>query len=399
MPLRRAASSCLLGAWLVLSGCASQRVPAVATPDERPPSAAATPAPDPASSPGEATSTAETSSTSETPPTADAAPMPETPPSGGASSSPPGKVSLRDLCRMKKPEEEPTLDAVRRRIHETVCGANLWFDGLFGERMDVANARAVSGWIEGSDLYSQAEGNQLKLRVRLRYDLPNLENRVALFLGRGDERELIEDRIEGMAVRSSIFGLESQDDWLAGLGYAPPGKLGSRFDLRLGARLSSEPRVYVQGRYRRDFLVGEKSAIRLRETVFWENRENGFGTTLSADFEHLLNPRMLFRWNNLATLSQGTEGTRWRTGLFVYQGLEHRRALLYQIFVRGETAAEVPLREYGGRTAFRMSFGRPWLYGNFTVGYSWPRFEREEERTGSALVGFGIEMQFGENPR
>ena len=77
----------------------------------------------------------------------------------------------------------------------------------------------------------------------------------------------------------------------------------------------------------------------------------------------------------------------------------YKRQLLYQIFVRGETAAEVPLREYGGRTAFRMSFGRPWLYGNFTVGYSWPRFEREEERTGSALVGFGIEMQFGENPR
>ena len=308
------------------------------------------------------------------------------------------KPTLRELCRLTKPEEEALIDEARRRVQETVCGANLWFDGLFGGPPDIQNARAVSGLMEVSDLYSDYEGNALKLRLRINYDLANLKNRVNLFLGRGDQREVIEDRIEGLVVRSSIFGLDSQDQWLAGLGYSPPGRWGDRFDFRVGARLRSSPEIYAQGRYRRDFSLGDRSAVRLRETLFWENREEGFGCTTSVDLDRLINPRVLLRWANVATYSQGTEGALWRSSLLVYQNLDHRRALLYQIFMRGETAAEVPLREWGTRVVLRMPIGRTWLFGNFTGGYSWPRFEPEDRREGSFLVGFGIELLFGKNP-
>jgi len=320
------------------------------------------------------------------------------PPSGATPQGPRPKPTLREICRRPKPGEEALIDEARRRVQETVCGANLWVDGLFGGPPDIPNARAVSGAIEGSDLYSKSKGNVPKLRLRVNYDLANLKNRVNLFLGRGDQREVIEDRIEGLAVRSSIFGLDSRDQWLAGLGYSPPGRLGDRLDFRVGARVKSSTEVYVQGRYRRDFSLGEQSAVRFRETVFWENREDGFGSTTSVDLDHLINPRLLLRWANVATFSQSTEGTLWRTSFLVYQNLNHRRALLYQAFVRGETAAEVPLREFGAQAVLRMPIGRTWLFGNFTGGYTWPRFEREDRREGSVLVGFGIELLFGKNP-
>ena len=199
-------------------------------------------------------------------------------------------------------------------------------------------------------------------------------------------------------MRSAIFGLDSRDLWLAGLGYRPPGRWGNRIDFRVGARVKSSPEVYAQGRYRRDFSVGDKAAVRFRETIFWENRETGFGSTTSVDVDRLINQRLLLRWANVATVSEGTEGARWRTAFLVYQNLTHRRALLYQAFVRGETAAEVPLREFGAQAVFRMPIGRTWLFGHFTGGYTWPRFERQDRREGSALVGVGIELLFGKNP-
>jgi hypothetical protein len=390
------------------SGCASSNLrppppAAAASPQTTAPGAAgattpatAAAAPAPESSPPAAAPAAPERSTAG----AAAAPEATAAPAAATASARP-RHSLRDLCRDHapgEPENEAAIDEARRSLQETVCAANLWFDGLFGGRADVRNARAVSGVVEGSGIYSQAEGTDTKLRLRLNYDLPNLKNRLNLFLGRGDERELIEDRIEGLPVRSSIFGLEGRDDWLAGFGYSLPGRWESKIDFRVGARVKSASEIYVQGRYRRNFFVGESSVVRLRETLFWKNREDGFGGTTSIDFDHLLDRRKLLRFANVATLSQGTEGTRWRSSLLLYHNLNHSLALLYQVFVRGETGADVPLREYGAQAVFRMPFGRRWLFGSFTGGYTWPRIEREERRQGSALVGFGLELQFGEDP-
>ena len=386
----RALALGVLSSLLVVSGCASQRAASVRTPAD----GGALPSATTAAGTPEGTDVGAPAASAD----AGAATGKVQPPSRATPQGPPPKPTLREICRLPKPVVEALIDEARRHVQETVCGANLWFDGLFGGPPDIQNARAVSGVVEGSELYSQAEGNALKLRLRINYDLANLKNRVNLFLGRGDQREVIEDRIEGLVVRSSIFGLDSQDQWLAGLGYSPPGRWGDRLDFRVGARVKSSPEVYAQGRYRRDFSVGDKSAVRFRETVFWENREEGFGSTTSVDLDRLINPRLLLRWANVGTLSQSTEGALWRTSLLVYQNLYHRRALLYQVFARGETAADVPLREFGTREVLRMPIGRTWLFGNFTGGYSWPRFEPEDRREGSFLVGFGIELLFGKNP-
>src|SRR5215218_3240060 len=116
---------------------------------------------------------------------------PETAATAGGEAPPPASAvepSLRDLCREGEPVEDNMLDNSRRRIEETFCGATLWFDGLFG-RPDVENARAVSGRVELSTIYTEADGAQPRARLRLKYDLPNLDRRVNLFLGRDDRED------------------------------------------------------------------------------------------------------------------------------------------------------------------------------------------------------------------
>jgi hypothetical protein len=303
--------------------------------------------------------------------------------------------SLRELCREGALVEQNLLDNSRRILAETFCGATLWFDGLFGEP-DIENAREVSGRVELSTIYTEADGTEPRARLRLKYDLPNLDRRVNLFLGRDDRDDFVRDRQEGFAIRSSVFGVETEDRWLAGLGYSPPGRWKERLDFRAGGRLSSSPEAFVQGRLRRNVFLGDRSVWRLRETVFYENRD-GFGSTTSADFDHVLRRTLLFRWGTVGTISEATDGVDWRSAAVLYQNLGSRSALAYELFLRGSTGG-VELREYGARGVYRRPLNREWLYGELIAGYTWPRESLDEPRQGSALIGFGIELLFGRNP-
>jgi hypothetical protein len=308
--------------------------------------------------------------------------------------APPG---LRDLCRQETGDAE-ILDHTRQLLEETFCGATLWFDGLLGGEPDVQNARAVSGRVELSTLYTEAEGFDVKGRLRLRYNLPTFERRLNVFLGRDDRDELVEGRQEGFSIRSSVFGLETEEQWLAGLGYSPPGRWGNKLDFRVGGRLKASPEIFAQSRYRRNIFVGTRNVWRFRETVFWENHE-GFGSTTSLDFDRVLRRDLLVRWGNVGTFSESTEGLSWRTAAVAYHNLHRSRAVAAELFLRGSTQAEVELREYGTRVVYRQPVGKPYLFGELIAGYTWPRFERDQPREGSTMLGLGFELLFGHEPR
>ena len=280
---------------------------------------------------------------------------------------------------------------------ETFCEATLWFDGLFGGEPDVANARNVAGRVEVSALHTEMWGTETDVRLRLNYDLPTLERRLKLFLGRGDRDEFVSDRREGLAVRSSVFAVENEDRWLAGLGWSPPGRYKEKIDFRVGGNVSSSPEVFIQGRYRQNVFVGEGSVWRLRETVFYENRD-GFGSTTGIDFDHVLRNDVLFRFSNIGTWSEGSEGLEWRSTGVLYRNLLRSRAAAAELFARGATGAPVELREYGGRLIYRHPLRRQSLFAEVVGGYSFPRELPGTRREGSAMVGVGLELLFGRDP-
>ena len=67
-----------------------------------------------------------------------------------------------------------------------------------------------------------------------------------------------------------------------------------------------------------------------------------------------------------------------------------------EAFIRGATANEVELTEWGGRAIYRQPLmRRAWMAGEVVLGYSWPRFELEDQREGSLTVGLGLEILVG----
>jgi hypothetical protein len=300
-----------------------------------------------------------------------------------------------DPCAEAAAPNEQMISAARRKLYETVCDAALWFDSLFGERGRIAVAQRTSGHVELSGLNSQVEGTKFRTRFNAQIDLPNLEKKLHAFIGRESNEEFIRDRYEGLALYSQFLDLEGRDDWIAGLGYSLADTYQERTDFNIGANGGLAPKVFVQGRYRRNLLRGDRDVWHFRETVFWTNRD-GFGSTTSMDFDRVLSPLLLLRWGNVGTVSEVTHGLDWRSAIVLFQNLRGQRALGYEVFVRGETAADAPIREYGGRTIYRQSlFGNRWLFGEVVLGYGWIRLERSKPRQGSTTVGVGVDLWFG----
>ncbi len=77
------------------------------------------------------------------------------------------------------------------------------------------------------------------------------------------------------------------------------------------------------------------------------------------------------------------------------RGLPNRRALAFEVGMDGESDAEVPLHEFGFKTAYRQSIARDWLVMETRLSLTWPREEREQPRKPSWGIGIGFEMFFG----
>jgi hypothetical protein len=303
-----------------------------------------------------------------------------------------GHANPFKACRSRDAAES-VLDQASHRVHETVCGATLWFDGLFGER-DLASARGAHGRVEVSTEHSEFEGEEVRVRFDARIQLPAFERRLSAFVGRDNEDDVAQDRAEGLGLRSQADALNRAEDWFAGLGYRLKDLWGVRSEFRVGVRDLSEPTAFAQLRNSWTAYQDDDDRIQLRLTPFWNTRDHA-GVTAATSFDHALTVSRLLRWGSIATVAEETTGMQWRSALVLYQNLRRRRALAFEIFERGATAAPVPVVEYGARTIYRQPFFEGRLFAELVLGYSWPRVDPALEREGSGGVTAGVELPFG----
>lgn len=305
-----------------------------------------------------------------------------------------GASAFPHPCHRARADDEPLVDDAQAVLEETGCRAALWLDGLFGKDADIAAAKRTHGYLETAVSYSQFEGFDTRTRLRVRFELPTLKERLSAFLGREDDDEFIQDRTEGFALRSQFPRIDDRDEWLAGLGYSLPDSKRLQTDIKVGAASLRKPRAFVRARLHYNAYADPSNLFYLRVTPFWRTRE-GVGVTVGADYSHVLSPPLLLRYSNVGTISEATAGVNWLSALILYQNLREERAIAYELFVRGDTDAAEPLYEYGGRTIYRHPLLPQKLYGEFILGYSWPRSDPDLPRRGSYEVGFGLELPFG----
>jgi hypothetical protein len=294
-----------------------------------------------------------------------------------------------------KPGAPEWLDRMQAGLYRAMCLTAAEFDGFFGSARFNDEYQSTHGSVSAGTLWDERDGLYPALRFRLRMQLPQLSERVNVFVGRTNRDELVTELRDDFDTLPRQFGREEDDEVLLGLGYSQPARSGGNFDFDAGTELSFPPDPYVKGRYRIAVPFFDRNVLRLRETVFWQESEQS-GTTTRLDLERLLKERFLVRWTASGTWSQNTEGVRWLSSLTLFQNLGVRRALAYQLGASGESNDDVPLQDYGLRLIYRRSVLRDWLFLELRTGVSWPRETLLESRERNLSAGVAVEMMFGE---
>src|SRR4030095_12967490 len=133
-----------------------------------------------------------------------------------------------------------------------------------------------------------------------------------------------------------------------GLVSANPTRTGNDFDLGVGVRGALPLDPYARARYEIVRAFGEHYVFTARETVFWQNSE-GFGTTTRMYLDRALSDTLLLRWTNLGKYTEETIGLEWYTQLTLFQSLNERTGLAWQLQTEGETDNEVQLTRHSAR--------------------------------------------------
>jgi len=289
------------------------------------------------------------------------------------------------------------VDKMQRGVYLSVCGTARWFDGLFGTRRYDQDSDETFGRLGVHGLWDDRDGFDPKLRLRARMALPAMKNRLRLFFGRVDDREIVEDTQPAGGSLPSSFRDVEDDAWLLGLGYSKQGGLRNGFDFGAGVRIRTPVDPYVKGSYRHNFIFSDSTALRARQTLFWRD-SRGYGETTEIDFDHLVTPQLLLRWDNSATLAEDVRRLEWSSALITFQSFGERRAISYTGFVSGVANTDVPLRNYGVELRYRQRILRRWLFVEARTSLTWPRETLEEKREINPGVGLGLEMYFGPVP-
>jgi hypothetical protein len=295
--------------------------------------------------------------------------------------------------------EDPWLDRAQTTLYRTTCSAATWFDGFFGKAPYDSEYADTFGRLGMSALWDQRDGLDQKVRFRARWPLPALEDRTDIMLGRGDEQEMIEDR-QGAQYDTlpGAFSSPEDDSVLLGLGYGHGGvERGVR--LSVGARISTPVDPYVKATYRRAWTLSNNDFLKARPVIYWRG-EDGFGSSINLDLDHLISDNFMLRFGNWANAAQTeeVEGLQWSSSLILFQGLSNRKALTYKALVVGETKAEVPIKNYGFEVVYRQRILRKWLFLEVGSSVTWPRDFLVEERNVNWGASIGVEMYFGPFP-
>lgn len=289
---------------------------------------------------------------------------------------------------------EPWIDRAHYGFYWTLWRSAMGIDRLFGSEAGAADYQDVAGSIAPALLWDEFEGFQPKLRFRARLPLPQFDQRFDAFIGRVNRDEYVTEREQESGALASQRGAPVEDDeTLVGIRFTEP-KLRDRFQASGGVRVRTPLDPYVKGSYRYQRGNLDSALVTLRETAFWQNTED-FGFTSRADIERILADKWLARWTVSGTISQQSEGVRGYTGLTALRELPRRRAVIAELFANGEWDAEVPLRDYGIKVAYRQSVVRDWLVLEARTSVSWPREELDTPRHASWGLGVGLEVFFG----
>jgi hypothetical protein len=256
-------------------------------------------------------------------------------------------------------------------------------DRMFGvERSDLE--AAYSSLRLGAEFrYEEAEGFELRPRLRGRLHLPRISERVSLIFS--------EDKGEGASYYSENELLNEPQSTRVNLELNLSDTDRHRFDFRVGLRSNLKLRTSV--RYRFEDALTDKMQHRLSETVYFIDAQ-GFGSFTQYQVDRELNNTTLLRWSSEFRAQEDLDTLEWSTSLNHVSTYANNLAMSYYARMGGTTDQNY-VGEYQVGMRLRRSIARPWLFIEFSPAYRWEKLTEGQRREGSLFGSIRLEMAIG----
>jgi hypothetical protein len=199
------------------------------------------------------------------------------------------------------------------------------------------------------------------LSGRAKLDLPSTQKRFHLLLETNPDKNVTGDPKKAQTIpKNKVAGPES---YSAAVRYEKakvqekPWYLSSDLGVKFQG-IQTNPFARARGSYA--VTVNDWRA-KAAETVFWFNTI-GAGETTQLDVEHILSEPMLFRVTSNATWLNDKQNFDLRQDFSVYQNLNERSALLYQVSMAGVSNPQWQLNEYVAMMQYRYRLHKQWVF-------------------------------------
>ena len=279
--------------------------------------------------------------------------------------------------------EKSWYDETQVYVNSAFCEPALWFDNFFGSDR-VFNEGAAGTYIRWRNdfTYDEEEYFEFKSNLSFSVELPGLENRLRLTFESGED-EALRDVSPEQESTTNTLGLQLDV------------KQNERSKFNVSINLS--PRIRL--RYRYTYPVYESITLRLTQELQREEATNSARTLI--DIEKLFKNQLFFRSSSEGKLSEEFDGVDWLQAFVLYQRVNKKTSLSYEISANGITEPLTLATNYRAAVRFRKNFHRKWLFYEIAPELTWPvtldeeRQEISEDRRSKWLIFFRLEVHFG----
>ena len=275
-------------------------------------------------------------------------------------------------------------DETQIYVNSQFCEPALWFDNFFGSDR-VFREGAAGTYIRWRNDFSYDEEELFKFNtdISFSFELPVLNDRLRLTF-ENDEDETLRDIAPGNNQETTNS---------LGLQLDVAENVRSKFNISV----SFTPRVRL--RYRYTYPVYETVTLRLTQELQREKSVHSSRTLF--DFEKLFKNQLFFRSASEAKLSEEFSGVDWLQAFVLYQRVNKKTSLSYEISANGITEPLTLVTNYRAGVRFRKNFHRRWLFYEISPELTWPVSLDEDRqlvvrnRRSKWLIFFRFEVHFG----
>ncbi|MGI9264509.1 MAG: hypothetical protein ACR2QU_06250 [Gammaproteobacteria bacterium] len=307
----------------------------------------------------------------------------------GAAPAQSGEASPDDASRLEEPWEfGKTVDTWHASISSRVERSARRIDSFFADDRFYADATKSYARLSVQSTWENGEDTESEARVRARIDLPGTRQRLRLFVEGGEP-----DEGEGTASDSITEALDDND---YNVGLEAQLRNTGRWDLRpgLGVKASNSPDPFVRLR-----------AVRYEHLDSWLMRfsagvaefvDDGTEVQSRVDFDRKINPDWLFRSTSRARYRDSKDRIDFLQQLTVFQKINSRLGLAYDIGVRADDDPDWEVDHYFGQLRARVRAYKKWLFVELKPQVV---FREEDDYDPSYLFSLRMDAVFGQDYR